>query len=251
MGRPALCDRPIKLPSVHEYATPDDLQDLFASDMADLFRLAFLLTLDAEKAEQCLIQTMHECMASTSVIKWWLPVWIRNALIQNAIRVVTGSLARPLRQILQHETVSAIRKAQHSAIDASHESPGILQLSDFDRLVYVICVVERYPARDCATFLGRSRREVRDAQNRASEQVTAFEQEWLRPGGQSALDLCRRRAQREPGLMVHAEVSAPEPLETCNAQLLTFDRIGNEHYDENAYQHICDSTGPCRTLPGL
>lgn len=160
-----------------EYATPDDVQKQFASDMVDLFRLALFLTADAEKAEHCLILTIHECMARGSVFKGWLPVWTRNALIRNGIRVVTGIPGYSLGKLPQQEPFCAVHKSRRSAIGISDESAGILQLNDFDRLVYVICVLEQYPTRDCAALLRRSRQEVRDSRNRALAQIAAFESE--------------------------------------------------------------------------
>jgi hypothetical protein len=52
----------------------------------------------------------------------------------------------------------------------------------------VICVLERYPSRDCAALLGRSRQEVRDAQNRALRQIVAFESEWRRRSDRRSRD---------------------------------------------------------------
>jgi len=48
------------------------------------------------------------------------------------------------------------------------ETAGILELSDFDRLGYVLYFLEHYPTRDFAALGGRARQEVRDAQNRPS-----------------------------------------------------------------------------------
>ena len=176
MGRPISSRNPTTLSSLNEYATADDFQRMFASEMVDMFRLAFLLTADAEKAEHCLILTIHQCMASKSVLKWWLPVWTRNALIQNAITDVTRGPFRPAGRMSRHQMLSMIRNSKQSAMHALDESDGILQLSEFDRLVYVLYFVEHYPTRDCSMFLGKSRQEVRDAQNRAFGQVVAFEQ---------------------------------------------------------------------------
>jgi hypothetical protein len=200
MGRPALSMARITSSSVNEFATADDFQRLFASDMSDLFHLAYLLTADAEQAEHCLILTMHECMASASVYKWWLPFWTRNALIRNGIRIATGGLVGPLRKIPRARTLPAIRRSQRSAIDAMDEPVGVLQLSDFDRLVYVICLVEKYSTRDCATLLGRPWQEVREARDRAVAQVSAFEQEWRRIPGQWSADLYSTPPLHEAGL---------------------------------------------------
>jgi hypothetical protein len=53
---------------------------------------------------------------------------------------------------------------------------AILSLPDFDRLVFVICVLERYSILDCALLLTRSPKDVNEARVRASNQVASFEE---------------------------------------------------------------------------
>lgn len=190
MGRSVLSNDPTRLSSGNEYATMDDFRKLFASDMEDLFCLAFLLTADAEKAELCLLLTMQECTATGSVFKWWLPVWTANALMRNGIRIVTGSPICPPRKISQNGAHSSTSRSKKRAMNRLDESAVILQLSDFDRLVYVISLVEHYPTRDCAALLGRPPQEVVDARNRAVDRVAAFKQQWRRASRQLPTDLC-------------------------------------------------------------
>jgi DNA-directed RNA polymerase specialized sigma24 family protein len=167
------------LSQANEYATSDDFQELFDSELADLFRLAFLLTADADKAEHCLVLSLHECVAHRFVFKRWLPVWGRNAVIQNAVRIVTANQVCPLRETTRRQALSRIHTSALDALNHTDEWAAILYLSDFDRLVHVICTLESYTTRDCAVFLGRSRREIQNAQNRAKAEIAAFEHEWL------------------------------------------------------------------------
>ena len=181
----------MKSSSVSEFATADDFQKLFASEMVDLFRLAFLLTADAEKAEHCVIDTMRECLATVDVFKAWLPVWTRSALIQNGIKIVTGIPARSLGKDRQDQPPTPINKSLlRSEIGVTDDSAGILELSDFDRLVYVLYFLEHYPTRDCALLLIRSRQEIRDAQNRAFGRIVAFERECGRTSDGASRDSC-------------------------------------------------------------
>lgn len=169
----------MELFSVAEYATASDFQKFFASEMPDIVRLAFLLTADAEKAERCVNVTMRECMASRSVLKRFLREWTRNTLIGNGIRMMTGIPVCPLPKIPQQGSFPSTRKSRRRAIGTSAESAGILELSDLDRLVYVVCVLERYPTQDCALLLGKSPQLIREARNRALRQIAAFEEERL------------------------------------------------------------------------
>jgi hypothetical protein len=61
---------------------------------------------------------------------------------------------------------------------ASDDSSEILLLGNLERLVYVICVLERYSNRECALLLGQSRQAIREARRRALETIAAFEQKW-------------------------------------------------------------------------
>jgi hypothetical protein len=203
MGRSVLSNDPTRLSSGNEYATADDFRELFASDMVDLFNLAFLLTADAEKAEHCLLLTMQECMVTGSVFKWWLPVWTKNALMRNGIRIVTESPICPPRKISHDGAHSSTSGSKKRAINRLDESAVILQLSDFDRLVYVISLVEHYPTRDCATLMGRTTQEVVDARNRAVDRVAAFKQKRGRASHRSLPATLRKNIR---GLMAHAGV---------------------------------------------
>jgi hypothetical protein len=160
-----------------EYASEDDILNLFSSDMSDLFHLAILLTADAEKAEDCIIISLHECLSHESILKCWLPVWIRTSVTRNGISMVTGAPGLSPATMPERSPRRAIHQLGPSAQDASEGSAAILALNDFDRLVYVLCVLEHYRLRDCALLLKRSRQDVRDAQCRAMEQVAAFEHE--------------------------------------------------------------------------
>jgi DNA-directed RNA polymerase specialized sigma24 family protein len=201
MRRASVCIEGMTSSSVSEFATADDFQKLFASEIVDLFRLAFLLTADAEKAEHCVILTIHECLATVDAFKAWLPVLTRNALIRNGIRIVTGIPARSLGKGRLHqpfrEVHNSLLRRETSITD---ESAGILEMSDFDRLVYVLCSLEHYSTRDCAALLGRSRQEVRDAQNRGVGQIVEFEREWRRTPDGASTDNCLPPNQKQTDL---------------------------------------------------
>ena len=187
--------------SVSEFATADDFQKLFAAEIVDLFRLAFFLTADADKAEQCVILTIHECLATVDVFKAWLPVWTRNALIRNGIRIVNGIPARSRGNGRPHQPFHEVHESLfRRETSVTDESAGILELSDFDRLVYVLYFLERYPTRECAALLGRSRQEIRDAQNRAFGQITEFEREWRCTSDGASAENCPPTNQKQTDL---------------------------------------------------
>ena len=164
-----------KLIEEDTFATTDDFQRLFAKEMTGLFRLSLLLTADAEKAECCLIRAMRECLVISTVSKKWALNWARRMVVRNAIRLVEGTkCAMPNDACGEghelHLQPSACR------IDAMQDARSILTLPDFERLVFVICVLEQYPILDCALLLKSFPKDVNDARLSAINRVLAAEE---------------------------------------------------------------------------
>src|ERR1700686_1989603 len=72
-----------------EYATCRDFQKIFREDMAELYRLAFLLTADQAKAERCFVAGLEESIRGNAVFRQWARAWSKRAIIQNAIKIVS------------------------------------------------------------------------------------------------------------------------------------------------------------------
>jgi DNA-directed RNA polymerase specialized sigma24 family protein len=161
-----------KLTEEETYATTDDFQRLFAREMSDLFRLALHLTADAEKAESCLILAMRDCFSGKTVSKEWAHTWARRMVVRNAIRLVLGRENNIPCEIVADV---CLQPSQYR-IEVLRESVAILGLPDFDRLAFVICVLERYSILDCALLLKRSLKDVNDARVRAINQVVSAEE---------------------------------------------------------------------------
>jgi len=153
----------------HEYATPDDFRKLFTSEMSGLYTLSFLLTGDHEKAEQCFVAGLADCVKGNSVFKEWARSWAGRAIVQNAIRAIAprpnGSSATP--RVIDGRagrTLTTIQRPQ--ALIAS-----ILRMQDFERFVFALSVLERYPDHDCAILLSCLRQNVRESRLRALQQI--------------------------------------------------------------------------------
>lgn len=158
------------------YATTDDFQRLFTREMVDLFRLSLHLTADAEKADMCLILAIRDCFANSNVGKNWALVWARRMVVCNAIRLVMGTEgASPGIDESNIGPEIHLRPSEYR-IEALRESLAILELPDLDRLVFVICVLERYPILDCALLLRRSVKDVACARVRAISQIVSVEE---------------------------------------------------------------------------
>jgi hypothetical protein len=165
-----------KLVEEDTYATAEDFQRLFAREMTDLLRLSLHLTADAERAETCLILAMKECFDNGAVSKEWAHIWARRTVVRNAIRLVLGAeRAIPIDIYGEAEPDFHLQPSEYR-IEALRDSLEILALPDFDRLVFVICVLERYPILDCALLLKRSPKDVNNARVRAINQVVLAEE---------------------------------------------------------------------------
>lgn len=159
------------------FATTEDFQRLFARDMTDLFRLSLQLTADSEKAESCLINAMRESFANSTVAKEWAWIWVRRTVIRNAIRLVVGANnAMPSGIDCEEVSDFNLQPSEHR-IEALRNSLSILELPDFDRLVFVICVLERYSILDCALLMRRSPKDVNNARVRAINRVVFAEEQ--------------------------------------------------------------------------
>jgi DNA-directed RNA polymerase specialized sigma24 family protein len=165
-----------RLPQENTYATTEDFQRLFAREMSNLLRLSLHLTADAEKAESCLILAMRDCFTNSAVSKEWAQTWAHRAVICNAIRVVYETEnAMPNNICSETEPDLHLQLSDHR-IEALRNSPAILALPDFDRLVFVICVLEQYSIRDCALLLKSSPKDVDIARVRAINRIVLAEE---------------------------------------------------------------------------
>lgn len=156
------------------YATPQEFVRLFETELAELFCLALHLTGDPEKTERCLRLAMKDCVESSSVAKQWAQIWARRMIIRNAIPIVLGA-DNSLPEGFPFEAVSDFNlQPTNFNLDKLRESATIMNLPDLERLVFVICVLERYSTVDCALLLRKSPRDVSNARLRAERQVGAL-----------------------------------------------------------------------------
>jgi DNA-directed RNA polymerase specialized sigma24 family protein len=154
-----------------EYARKEGFASVFESERVGLQRLALLLTANSEGAKRCLIHAFRECVASSSVSKEWVLSWTRRMVIRNAISLVMGLGGQSFVNTNRDADNGLIAFSPDDSLGSIAESESILDLPEFDRFVFVICVLERYSMHDCALLLGRSPREIDDARQRVGNQV--------------------------------------------------------------------------------
>jgi DNA-directed RNA polymerase specialized sigma24 family protein len=154
-----------------EYARKDEFVSVFDCERAGLQRLAFMLTGNSEAAKRCLTRAFRECIASSSVSKDWILSWTRRMVIRNAISLVMGPGDYSFVNTNDDADSGLIAISPDGSLGAFAESESIFDLPEFERFVFVICVLERYSIHDCALLLGKSPREVNEVRHRVGNQV--------------------------------------------------------------------------------
>jgi len=155
------------------YATKENFCKLFMEDTNSLYLLSFLLTANQEKAEQCFVAGLDDCVDGNPVFHHWAHSWARRVIVRNAIRVIAprSGHEKPTLDAPHVPVQSKPRKLP--PLDSRFA--GVLALEDFERFIYVLSVLERYSDRDCALLLDVSIREVMEARARAAQQIAGFD----------------------------------------------------------------------------
>src|SRR5258708_21594373 len=112
------------------YATVADFFATFNEEMHSLYLLAFLLTADHDKAEQCLASAMGECEEWIGVFTDWAHSWSRRAVLKRAIQMIM-----PVPEHVEKVSISPLKTAATSRED-NNPFPAILLLDPFDRFVF-------------------------------------------------------------------------------------------------------------------
>jgi hypothetical protein len=135
------------------YATAADFCEIFTEEMHSLYLLAFLLTADNDKAEQCFVNGLGDCEEGMSVFMEWARSWARRAILKHAIRIIMP--ARRNADNLSFISLKGVATAGKNNLFAA-----IVALSAFERFVFVMSVLERQSDEDCSSLLGCSRRDI-------------------------------------------------------------------------------------------
>jgi hypothetical protein len=139
--------------TVMGFATVTDYYRIFAEDMESLYLMAFLLTADIDKAEQCFVSGLGECIDRVGVPIERVRSWARRAVVMHAIRITM-----PVPEGIADELFGSAKRA---AIGITRNPfAAILSLGAFERSVFVMSVLEGQSDEDCQELLKCSRLEV-------------------------------------------------------------------------------------------
>jgi DNA-directed RNA polymerase specialized sigma24 family protein len=159
-----------------EYASKEEFVSAFERERVGLQRLALLLTKNSEAAKLCLIRSFRECVAGSSVSKGWILSWARRVVIRNAISLVMCPGHPSFVNTNDDADSGLVAFSPDDALGAIAEFESIFGLPEFDRLVFVICVLEHYSILDCALLLGKSPREINEVRYRIGDQVRQIDE---------------------------------------------------------------------------
>jgi hypothetical protein len=149
------------------YASSDDFRRVFDEDMNSLYLLSFLLTANREMAEQCFVSGLEDAVEGNPVFKEWARSWARRVIIVNAVRAINP---RPMEENGGSSSAPGSSRGKTPPVEQV-EIAAVLALGPFERLVYVMTLLERYSDQDCSLLLGCARRDVVTARTRALEQI--------------------------------------------------------------------------------
>ena len=158
----------VRRQETNQYTSTEYFCRLFDENLGGLHQLALLLTADQEKAEQCFVAGLEDCVNANDVFRKWARSWAERTIIQNAIRTLHPHPDRVSASLSAKARVGAGRKhpgGGHLEIDR------VLVLDDFERFVFVMSVLSHYSDHDCALLLRQSLREIREARVRAFQQI--------------------------------------------------------------------------------
>ena len=150
------------------YASSDDFRRIFDENMNSLYLLAFLLTADHGRAEQCFVSGLEDAVGGNPVFREWAHSWARRVIIQNAVRLFKP---RPADGSGRLKSASVDGDCKTIPAEQHVEVSALLGLEPFERAVYVMTVLEHHSDHECSLLLGRARRDILPARTRALEEL--------------------------------------------------------------------------------
>jgi hypothetical protein len=155
----------INVEKATRYATAASFIEIYNEEMHSLFLLSILLTADPEKAEQCFVGALEECLHGIDVFMEWARLWARRAIIKRAIELVN-----PAPGQLNCQSLNGIH--WHSTPVNNNLIGAIFRLGVFERFVFVVSLIERQSDEDCSALLSCRRREIQLARVKALKSLS-------------------------------------------------------------------------------
>jgi hypothetical protein len=156
------------------YASCEDFRRIFEEDLHGLYQLSFLLTGDQQKAERCFVAGLEDCVKESRVFREWARTWAKRVIVKNAIRELRPQSSHSNSSA--HVPIIFSPNWQLSGTTGHFDIDPVSRLADFERFVFVLCVLEHYREHECALLLGCSASEVREARTWAIAELASIGQ---------------------------------------------------------------------------
>jgi hypothetical protein len=149
----------------NEYATRSDFCRIYVEQANSLYLLSLLLTADPQKAEQCFLSGFDDSVSNNSVVKERSYLWARRSIILNAIRLLCP---RPDDENESNEArpsppIGRVPRKVPAEVQAYPNFARIVRLHSFERLIFIMSVLEKYSDQECSLLLDCFRRDVINA----------------------------------------------------------------------------------------
>jgi hypothetical protein len=142
------------------YATAANFVEVYNEEMHSLYLLSILLTADLEKAEQCFVSALDECIHGIDVFMEWARLWARRAIIKQAVKLIAPAPGKPIQ--------TSVTSIQWNSKSINGNFIGaIFSLGTFERFVFVMSLLERQSDEDCSVLLNCRRRDIESARGEA------------------------------------------------------------------------------------
>jgi hypothetical protein len=135
------------------YPVVTDFFRTFNEEMYSLYLLSFLLTADHDKAQQCLVSAVGECVEGIGGPVDWARSWARGAVVKRAIQMIMPAPEHADR-------LSTLTLMKSATAEENNPFAAILLLDAFERFVFVMSILEGRSEEECAILLRCSRRDV-------------------------------------------------------------------------------------------
>ena len=150
-----------------QYAVGNDFCSIFDNQADRLYLLAYLLTADQKKAEECVVTGLEDCLEGNPVFRDWACAWSIRTIVKRAI-----GMMRPLAKESSSTPTSSGLEAGSSVAEII---ATITHMPIFERFVFVLSVLEGYTDRDCAGLLNCPTAAIVAARVRALQRLKPVE----------------------------------------------------------------------------
>jgi hypothetical protein len=146
-----------------------DFANIFLRDMGSLFHLGLLLTANPPDAERCFLEALDLCADGAMVHSQWAPAWARRSIIKSAIKIMAPIHA-------DNRSCSDSGPEKEDRLEVESVLDEVCNLAIFDRFVFVMSILEKFPDRECSVLLNCIQREIVAARIRAMRHLAKFDE---------------------------------------------------------------------------